>query len=634
MHLVIRIAGSILLVLPVLLRAEDIGGGHAPATDRPDLAYLEQVNAWRPPEDPQLLFLLMAQYANAGRHLEGAEYLDKLRRRFDGQLTDTQRALYLTAIASLRAGGAGKVSLLQRPGWVRDTLAMIDEATKRTHGQAFITHWMSGVVRAQLPGLFGERETAEAELRWCLQHPEQMPHPGWLREVHYQLAQLEARRGDAAAAQRDLAASGYGSQGKSVTLTTAYTEDSAAGHSFAARTVRELVPGTVYLVSGYEFTEYYFVVSADRRELIAIDAGTRADAAREALEALHAKVGSLPPVTTVLITHAHWDHVGGHKYFRSLSPAPRFIGRGNYAAELAIDASGDPAIGRLFFGSTFRLEDVLSYKPDQAIDRPTSLTIGGTRVALLPARGGETDDAMLIHFPDLGVLFVGDILMPYLGAPFVNEGSIDGLLASIDQVSALKPRLLLHGHEPLNGLYKSTGMLDELREPIAWLRDAVLRETARGTERAAIQQANLIAPSLARSSSSVHMAYLVMRENLINRVYVQHTGYWQSGLRGLDVITDADRGLALTKYLGLSESQVANAVERMLADGRNELAAETLRWTRTRMTSPRLEELRRDTYLKLMEQYQQHNPFKFILYAGEAGQSLPPAGQQNKRPAD
>src|SRR5437763_1244225 len=134
----------LLVPLPFVLGA--VGAPSAvPATDRPELAYLKQVNAWHPPSDPQLLFLLMAQYANAGRHLEGAAYLDELRRRFDGQLDDTGRALYLTAIASLRAGGANQVFVVKRIGWVRDTLAMLDEADRLTHGQAFITHWMSGI---------------------------------------------------------------------------------------------------------------------------------------------------------------------------------------------------------------------------------------------------------------------------------------------------------------------------------------------------------------------------------------------------------------------------------------------------------------------------------------------------------
>ena len=89
---------------------------------------------------------------------------------------------------------------------------------------------------------------------------------------------------------------------------------------------------------------------------------------------------------------------------------------------------GNPAMLQRFFGDKFRLDDVLSYQPDVMVDRPTQLVIGGTRFSLLPTRGGETNDALLVHMPDEGVLFVGDILMPYLGAPFTPEGSVDGLL--------------------------------------------------------------------------------------------------------------------------------------------------------------------------------------------------------------
>ncbi|HJV62078.1 MAG TPA: MBL fold metallo-hydrolase, partial [Albitalea sp.] len=362
-------------------------------------------------------------------------------------------------------------------------------------------------------------------------------------------------------------------------------------------------------------------------ELIAIDAGTRADAAREAHEALRALVPNLPPLTTVFVTHAHWDHVGGQRYFRGLSPAVRFVGRANYAEELAHDAGVERAGLRPFFGEGFHLEDVLAYKPDVTIDRPTEMNIGGTRFALLPARGGETGDAMLIHLPESGVVFVGDVLMPYFGAPFVEEGSIDGMLAAIDQLHALKPRLLLHGHEPLTRLFTSTAMLDDLRVQLAWLRDDVLRDMARGSTRAALQQANLMPPALAASPSSVHLAYLVMRENLINRVFDQHSGYWQNGLEGLDALGDADHGAALVDYFGLDESKIASAAEKMIADGRHELAARTVRWAQARLPhSERLQAVQRLAYLKLMEKFQDFNPFKFIVYADQIKQATPQMG--------
>jgi hypothetical protein len=148
---------------------------------------------------------------------------------------------------------------------------------------------------------------------------------------------------------------------------------------------------------------------------------------------------------------------------------------------------------------------------------------------------------------------------------------------------------------------------------------------ARGSERGAIQQANLVPPTLERSPSSVHLAYLLMRENMINRLYDQHSGYWQNGLQGLDVLTDADHGAALVDYLGVNESQVAAAVERMVADGKHELAAQTLRWARTRLPrSDRLDALQRLAYLKLMEKYQEFDPFKVIVYAGQIDQAIAP----------
>jgi glyoxylase-like metal-dependent hydrolase (beta-lactamase superfamily II) len=589
----------------------------------PELAYLKQVNQWRPPSDPQLLFILMGQFASAGRQVEGIAYFEEALNRFGPELTDNQKAQYLVAIASLRAGRANEVSLPKRIGWMRDTMAQLDEAKRLSKGQMFVARWMSGVVRAQLPSIFGERDAALTDLLWCVEHANVAPNRGWLREVYVQLSAVYRQKGDARQAGRYLALSGFKSESHGGMFTTPFGEDAATGHTFSSRTIREVIPGMVYVLSGFEFTEYYFVVSGDRRALIAVDAGTRPDAARAAYEALRARIPSIPPLTAVFVTHAHWDHVGGHRYFRSLNPALRFYGRSNYREELALAAKANPAMVQRFFGDKFRLDDVLSYQPDVTVDRPTELVIGGTRFELLPTAGGETNDALLVHMPDQGVLFVGDIVMPYLGAPFAPEGSVDGLLAAIDQVHSLKPRHLLHGHEPLTRVFTSTAMLDDLSLQLAWLRDEVLRAMKAGAERAAIQQANLVPPTLSASSSEVHLAYLLIRENLINRVFQQNSGYWQNGLHGLDALTDVDRGAALVDYLGLSDKQLASAAERLTKDGKQELAVEILRWARARFPeSSELTAARRLAYLKLMEKYQEFNPFKFIVYSGQIDQTI------------
>ena len=94
--------------------------------NRPDLEYLKAVNSAGPPRDPQLLFLLMAQYANANMQGAGVDFMTARLKEFAPRLTDTQKALYLSAIGLLRAQHARSVSLFRRPGYVKDTLAMLE----------------------------------------------------------------------------------------------------------------------------------------------------------------------------------------------------------------------------------------------------------------------------------------------------------------------------------------------------------------------------------------------------------------------------------------------------------------------------------------------------------------------------
>ena len=616
-----------LLIGGILIGSIYAGGNEnsSPTTShRPELEYFKAVNRAAPPRDPQLLFLLMGQYVNANMHREGIEFFSTLVKQFESRLSDRHKSLYLSAIGLLRAGYASEVPFLKRIGWVRGTIEILEDAKRLSGGQVFVVRWISGVVYAQLPGIFNQREAALADLAWCVENVDKAPHAGWLREVYYQLANLYQSDGRALQAQEYLRLSGYAHFGKTITLTTPFAEDVAAGHTFSPKHIAEIVPGKVYALSGYEFTEYYFVVSEDGRELIGIDAGTRPDSAQSAYEALRAYAPQLPELTAILITHAHWDHVGGHNYFRSLNPRLRFYARENYQKEISLVLNAPGLFGQRFFGSRFSLDDVRSFKPDILIDRHTEMKIGETRIEFIPVQGGETHDALLIHFPDHGVMFVGDFIMPYLGAPFVEEGSLDGLLDAIDIVVQKNPRYLLHGHEPLTRLFASPAMLANLKSHLAWLNEQVLSAIRRGDERALIHQANLIPPGLLTGDHDLHQPYIVMRENVINRIYDQNVGYWQPDLQGLDHLSQTDRGGILIDYLGVSERQIVKATERMIADGKYELAATALEWTRERFAgSKSLPDIERLTYLKLMEKYQEFNPFKFIIYSGKIGVQVP-----------
>ena len=77
-----------LLVFGVILAMLSgvLGAGqshHAEASShRPELEHLKAVNSVAPPQDSQLLFLLMAQYSNANLQGEGAEFLSARMKEF------------------------------------------------------------------------------------------------------------------------------------------------------------------------------------------------------------------------------------------------------------------------------------------------------------------------------------------------------------------------------------------------------------------------------------------------------------------------------------------------------------------------------------------------------------------------
>jgi hypothetical protein len=70
----------------------------------------------------------------------------------------------------LRAGHASDVPLWHRRGWIRATLQLLEEATRLSAHHLFVGRWLAGVVYAQLPSLFNQRDAACTDLSWGVEH--------------------------------------------------------------------------------------------------------------------------------------------------------------------------------------------------------------------------------------------------------------------------------------------------------------------------------------------------------------------------------------------------------------------------------------------------------------------------------
>src|SRR5437762_6886716 len=196
----------LIVVAAVVLRSDDKS---STKSRNPDLEYLKAANSVAPPKDPELMFILMTEFANSNLHAEGADFFSARLKEFDARLTTVQKSLYLSIVGLLRAQHASSVPLLRRYGYVKDTIATLDQAKQLSGGQVFVVNWVAGVVRTELPGIFGQRKAAQDELTWCVEHADKAPHPAWLREVYYHLGKLARNDGDQSKAQDYLRRSGY-----------------------------------------------------------------------------------------------------------------------------------------------------------------------------------------------------------------------------------------------------------------------------------------------------------------------------------------------------------------------------------------------------------------------------------------
>lgn len=158
--------------------------------------------------------------------------------------------------------------------------------------------------------------------------------------------------------------------------------------------------------------------------------------------------------------------------------------------------------------------------------RPQGVTDDGTVTCPSQPRwrvdGGETSAGLLVELPASGVLVAGDVMMPYLGAHFLPEGSVEGLLETLQTIQRLNPH---RGPRPHRAEREHPGRGD------AGAGSRPSRAAPRGPQRgirdddtlAGISQRNGL-PDVLRSQPDAVLPYLLVRNNLISRVYHQRSG--------------------------------------------------------------------------------------------------------------
>ncbi len=586
-----------------------VAGSHAGAADRPivpdlELDALKEAVRW-PKADVTTVMSLAGRLMAGRRDAEGLAYFR------ERSASEPSRGLFVALDGVFQARQADTVSLFRRVAWVNDAVARLDRAVALDPG---LPRYLRGVVLAGLPARFGKAQAAIEDLTWVLDNKERFP-VGLRRAAYYGLAQAYTTLGRETQARDALAKSGAARLDPTQPVFIAdFSLSARDGFRFRPPRLVEFAPG-VHVAQGFDFGDIGFV-STDEG-IVAIDAGTTDETVRAALQALR-RVTSRP-ITHVILTHAHWDHIGGLGAL--LESNPRVIAQAAFADELRIvNSTGVPF--KYFFGTagSGRRYDA---RPNHLVREPETLTVGGIRFVLYPARGGETADALLIHVPDRGVLFVGDAFMPYLGAPFVAEGSAEGLFETITLIRSLQPRLLVHGHPPLTEIF-TVEALPAIEAALRELHQRIRAAVGEGRTLVEILHDNILPASLRDHPTGV-VPYLVMRDNFVKRVYHQSTGYWKPDGEGMEVLTPAEWAAALDLLGGHREDAFVRTVRGLAERGDDALALRLAQLGLVRYpSSEALATWRRRALDNMRLRHQGMNPFKFIIYSEWAGAELSP----------
>jgi len=182
-----------------------------------------------------------------------------------------------------------------------------------------------------------------------------------------------------------------------------------------------------------------FVVGTDA--VAVIDTLGSAVAGRELRSAIRAVTDK--PISYVINTHMHPDHVFGNAAFKEDNPT--FVGHYKLARGLGSRAERYLAINKTMLGEE-AFEGIEIIVPTLAVEDSLNLDLGGRTLVLETQATAHTDNDLTVTDTATDTLFLGDLLFS-VHVPTL-DGSITGWLALIDELGRREAARVVPGHGP------------------------------------------------------------------------------------------------------------------------------------------------------------------------------------------
>ena len=244
-------------------------------TQQRPLSALLKASAY-PNSDTLLVLVTMQQLMATHREWEGYQYFGRL-----SEEQPNRRALFRALQATMQARVANDVPLLRRVSWVEDAIRKLDEGAA---AEPVLGRLARGLVFADLPSRFHKASQAIEDL-------ELVPGPSARSSarpgsgIYRGLAAAYRTLGDQRRSQEMLDRAGLASLDDPLDprVLGDVSVDAARGFRFGGKRLVREAEG-VYVAEGYDFANLAFIVADGF--VVAIDAGTTEESARDAVAAL------------------------------------------------------------------------------------------------------------------------------------------------------------------------------------------------------------------------------------------------------------------------------------------------------------------------------------------------------------
>lgn len=209
-----------------------------------------------------------------------------------------------------------------------------------------------------------------------------------------------------------------------------------------------------------------FIVTADG--VVVIDALGSPQLARELMAEIRSRTGK--PVTHVILTHYHADHIYGLQEFKRAG-ARIIAHRGGLDYLNSDTAQSRLAASRVELAPWIDADTRL-VPADEWIAGPRELVVGGVRLLLQPVGPAHTPEDLVVFLPQEKTLFAGDIV--FRGRiPFVGQADSRHWIDALGTLLSFDASAVVPGHGPVSTSARED--MELTRDYLSYLRQAMGR---------------------------------------------------------------------------------------------------------------------------------------------------------------